>query len=528
MENNLWKIALLLFVCLPASLSHGDARAFQRIFGQEDRSILLIEAIQKTLTNHPEILLQKQRVKFSQGRFQSAKGRFDWQIKTSIHHNKEKTPYARAEREALLENYNEHRETVYNLGLVKHYRTGVSLSPLVESVRTEYLTYDSTPSRNDASVRFTITIPLQKGLGRESTAAQESAAREDLERQRLLLRHSLSKKIRDTTKDYWNYLTTHKILAIHRSSEEKAQAYVAGMKRLVETDQKPRADLEQLLANQASKASARLSAEQELLRARRNLGLSMGLAANEIIILPEPGDSFPEVTEITDADGLELESLLETALQIRTDIQAARVNEKYARTLLTAAVKDEKPQIDLLLSAGYNGLDEGENWSATTRAFSETEGSYYGIALQGELYFGNNSAEGLTVRRKSEYDQAVIQTVDLERNIHTNLQLALEELKINVAVYRHEEIAVASYRKAVANETKKLKIGMSTVTDVITIEDRLIRALLQKTASSRNYANSLIEIQFLSGTLLPPENDWNEISHDKLTRFPRQSAIYRR
>lgn len=520
MKNSSWIFTFLVCLSLLISVHHGSAQAKRQDVDIINNSIQLIEAIQTTLMNQPAILLQQQRVRFGEGRYQSTQGQFDWQIKTSIHHNREKTPYTRVESEALLQNYSEQAETIYNLGLARKFRNGVSVSPMIEATRTEYLTHESTPSRNDANIRFTITIPLQKGLGRESTAAQETAARVNLERLRLLLRHSLSEKIKDTTISYWNYLAARTILAIHQSSEKKAQTYVTHMQRLVETDQKPRADLEQLIANRASKASGRLSAEQELLRARRDLGLAMGLASNEIIFLPEPGDSFPEVAGNTDIHGLEFESLFESALLSRMDLQAAKVNEKQTKTLFTAAVKNEKPQIDLLLSAGYNGLGEGDNWSEATRAFSDTKGSYYGVALRGELPFGNSSAKGVTVQRKSDYDLAVIQTGDLRRNIRSNLRLALEGLKRNIQVYHQEEIAVASYQKAVDNENKKLKIGMSTVTDIITIEDRLIQALLQKTTSIRNYAISLIEVQFLSGTLLPSGNEWHEISYDKLTRLP--------
>jgi len=518
--NVLFKSFIFLCGCLLILSSYAAAQTGKQNDTKQENGTNLIQAVKQTLINQPAILLHKEQVKYGEGNLQYTRGQFDWLLSTSLSQISETTPFTEAERNTVFESHNEQAETIYDLSLTKQFRSGISVSPSIETIRTDNLTFETSPTRNDAKIRFTITVPLLRGLGYEATGAQEIAAEQNLESLRLILRHKISESIKNTTLNYWNCLAARKRLDIYKQLEETAHGYVKGMKRLIDTDQKPAAELDQLKANSASKTSARISAEEELLKARHSLGIAMGLEFNEIMLLPEPGDPFPEVVKIAGFDDLKIKKLMRMACQYRADLQASKVNKKYAKTLLTASIKGKKPKVDFVLSAGYNGLDEGDDFSNTRSSISDTEGHYIAAALQAEYPFGNNSAKGLVGQRKSEYHQAVIQKADLERNIQSDLIVAIGELKRSFEAFQNERVSVASYRKTVDNEIKKLKNGMSTVTDVITTEDRLIRELFQEVTSTQDYANALINLRHVTGTILSSEEDWNEVSYDKLIEIP--------
>jgi len=78
---------------------------------------------------------------------------------------------------------------------------------------------------------------LFRGLGHEATGAQEIAAEKNVERLRLVLKHKVSERIKNTTIYYWNFLAAQKKVDIYKKSEETAQKYVKVMKRLIDKDQ---------------------------------------------------------------------------------------------------------------------------------------------------------------------------------------------------------------------------------------------------------------------------------------------------
>lgn len=487
---------------------------------QEDAKISLMQAVRYTLKNQSEILLGKEQVNYGEGNLQYTQGQFDVRLDTAIHHTIEQSPYTKIENSQHFEPYDEQRNTIFTLGLVKQFRTGVSVSPSIAVTRKDDATFDLVPTRNDTKLRFTITTPLLKGFGYAVAGAQEKAAKENLERLRLTLRHKISESIKSTTIFYWNYIAAEKKIGIYKESEEAAKKYLKNMKRLIDTDQKPAAELDQLIANLASKKSARLSAEKELVKARQSLGLAMGVEYHKLSQLSTPYDDFPELRDLIELDDSKYQELIEMTRLCRADLRASELDETKYNTLTTAAIKDKKPKLDLVLSAGYNGLDEGDRVSNAWDSIADSDGYYVSAALQGEYFFVNNTAKGLVGQNLAKYHQAVISTTNLHRNIQSDLIIAIEDIKRSAEALESDRISVSSYRRALENEIKKIKLSISTVSDVIIVKDRLIRELLQEITSHQNYANALVSLRYVTGTILSTDTMSVEVSYDKLTTIP--------
>ena len=62
------------------------------------------------------------------------------------------------------------------------------------------------------------------------------------------------------------------------------------IKILIEDEERPESDIDQLFANLASKRTNRIRAEQNLLEAKQALGIAMGLSVDEISSSPLPAD----------------------------------------------------------------------------------------------------------------------------------------------------------------------------------------------------------------------------------------------
>ncbi len=81
---------------------------------------------------------------------------------------------------------------------------------------------------------------------------------------------------------------------------------------------------------------------------------------------------------------------------------------------------------------------------------------------------------------------------------------------------------VGQYTKALRSERTKRRVGMSTLLDIIAVEDRLQNTLLSDIERQRNYAVAVVRIKHELGTLLRPGTDEFEVREDNFLEFRGQ------
>ena len=479
--------------------------------GDGTRVITLIEAVRQTLEKQPSIMIQESQVEISKGALQGAGGQFDWNLGTSFSRSDQKSPLSVQNQAATGKSKAVSEITSYRLSVDKQLRTGIVISPNLEMTRTKDRSFGA-PTTEQSSINLTVTFPLLRGRGKDAAAANEMAAEAELESSRFQLHHTVSGSILNTGMTYWNYLAAQEQFNILKDAESRAGQLASDYQLLIDADQRPAADLDQLLANLADKTTSRISAEQRLFEAQHALGLAIGLQFEEIMNLPAPADVFPEAEQEALPGESEIQGFVELALEHRADLLAYRKREESAGIMLTAARKNRNPQLDFILKTGYLQLDE--------KGFGDTPGSDVLGAMQFQFPFMNNSLRGLLVQRENIYQQLYFQTLDLERNIRSNVVVAFGFLKRSVAEVENARKAVESYQKAVVNEKTKLDMGMSTVTDVVTLEDRLRNALLSEVSSQLNYANALLKLRYETGTLLAGDAEQGVVGQRELIEIP--------
>ncbi len=485
------------------------------------KALKLLQAVEKTITQQPSIRIQKQEVRISKGVLQEARGQFDPTIGTDISRASERTPLTEANKVATGRSQSERNLTTYNLSLNKQLRTGIILSPNVQMTRTDDLSFGG-ETTNEASVNFAVIFPLLKGRGIKATGARELAAETGLEASELDLRHTISASILETGIAYWNVLAARKNLVILKETELRARKLVRDVEELVEADERPSSDLDQLQANLASKTEARITGEQDIYEARQNLGIAMGLPFNEIDALPPPVDHFPEtLSDEALSVAYDKKRFIQLSMQHRADLMASKKREEAAKILLTAARLNQKPQLDLTFNLGYKGLDEGDSYSGYYDSLYENTSGLNAYAIINYQYpLGNNTSKGLLQQRKSSYQQTRVRTADLDRNIRSDVAVALQALIRSISELQETRKSVSYYQKAVDNEKLKLQMGMSTVIDVVTMEDRLRNALLSEVSAQQRYSSTLLQLRFATGTIVSIEKEQCTVRMEQLTRIP--------
>lgn len=496
----------IIWVAMTTFAAHALGQALEPSPAPE--RIGLIEAVRLTLSRDPNIRIEEEHAEFAQGAVQRESGAFDLTFDTALSRGVLRVPRTELERLQISgrTNLSENASDLTNqrMGLTKQFRSGPSISTGVEINRLD----DSLDQAavNRANVNFVLNIPLLKGFGASSKGAAERAARMGHEAALLDLTHVTTQRVLNTTTAYWNCLGAEQELYILRASAARADDLLSKVRQLVDAGELPAAELKQTGADVSEKRAAVNSAEQRFVQARHTFALAIGAEGEELSKTPLPVERWPQIdTNRIDLASYADQQTLDKSLMRRADYQAARKNGRAAEILETAARRDLKPQMDLTLEAGYAGLSEGSQFrrfysSADPRA---VDGPNAMATLRFVYPFGNQTAKGLLTQRKALRKQAGFKEQDLARNIRSSILVAFSELAQTREELVKARLAADLFDEAVRNEGEKLRIGTSTILDVINTADRLASAKTRATAALVRYGIVLARVRFETGLLLP-------------------------
>lgn len=448
-----------------------------------------------TLERDPNVALEEARLDSARGALQVQSGRFDPVVSSSVAGDEIDDPLTPSSS-------SETRSVASSLGVVKEFRSGLTIEPGFELLRVEDLGAGEAPV-NQGTLTFRVRQPLLRGRGRETVTAGERSAERELAASGLDLRHTVSLRILTVASQYWTAKAALLNLDILRETEESSRELLETTRTLIEADQVPAAELVQLEANLAAKESARIGGERSLFAARQDLGREIGLDRIEIAALPLPGDPFPSVRPDRVPPVAEADRFVAEALRRRADLAAAREREEALDILARAAENALKPRLDLLFTPSYSGLAEGRD---AADFFSPLYRNVPG--LSSSLSFSllwpttNNQARGALLQAEASQRQSGLVIELLTKGIGADVPAALDAVGRNALQLAKAREAVLLFERAVVNEEKKLRAGSSTLLDLISQRDRLTAAQQTMVSAELALALSLLELRFQTGTLL--------------------------
>lgn len=459
----------------------------------------LAEVIKITLENQPEIKLYQKNVEIQKGALQEESGKFDLVLTATVGltHNTY-SPSTSIWAEGI-----EGDEALYGINFEKLYRSGITISPGIELSRTDFMGYPDDPKKN-IKIDFLVKVPLLKGRGREATCANEMVAEKNLEISMLEKQHNISQTVFQAISTYWDYLAFNKKLDQLKNSEERAKRLVKETEIMIQAGKLSPSEMEPIMANLSDKIAFRISGSQDFLVAKQSLGLVMGLQLNESISLSDPGDHFPiPNTHLINKLENKFGKFLKLSFEKRADYLASKVKQDIGKILVNAAENNLRRQVDLNMGVGYSGITKDDIFYHYLTPWGEDEsGTRVTLSVDYKFPVANSSARGILVQRHSAYDQYTIETENLARKISSGIFVSITALQRSTSELKQAQKAVASYQRAVNNEQKKFKLGINTLNDVISMEDRLTDSLLNEISAQLKYANALLQLRFETGCLL--------------------------
>jgi len=521
----LGKLAFLSLILLFSAGSPCNALAEDKDQASpgKGKGLPLMEAVRDTLVMQPNVLIQQQEVLTSEGQLRVETGEFDANLNSSFGYTRYGTAVDQYQAETLETTNRTYLSTKGTFDIQKQTRYGITFGPSVNVTRSHGVTdYLVNSSSNQSTVNFAVTVPLLKGLGRDATGAEEMAAEARLEASRLQLENTVSKSVMETTLAYWSYLEAQMQLEIMRQMEKNSRKALKDTTLLVKGDQQPASDLDTLNADLSEKISGRISAEQSLFVARQNLGLAMGIAHEAIDSLPLPADPFPDsIHGLTPMIHLNPERLFKEALVKRGDYLAAKKQEKASTILLTAAINNLLPKLNINAGVGYTGLQNGGEVDNYFESLNHnTDGANYSTGIKLTIPLGNNAAKGLLVQHRSSLRKVVINTSSLERNIRSGIVVAIQGIRNATRELIEMRRSVKFYKTAVSNQQTLFRMGMSSILDVINMQNFLQNASLGEVEKRNKYAAALVTLNYQTGNLVVAAGDNYQVAEERLTSLP--------
>jgi outer membrane protein len=476
-----------------------------------EKPLTLLEALHSTLEKDPNVQLQQEQIAFNQGALRIASGQFDTLLTAGTQQERTVTPLSDSQKvSALLAGIpaaNLFSNTAsFSAGAQKEFRNGITIGPMVQVNRLS----DNLQNRlglDQASWSFQIQAPLLRGFGRSVVAAQESSDKITVQASVLDLNQSVAQELVAAAGNYWATVAAARDFEIARNSEERGSKYARDVQTLIDADRVPRGEINQLTANVANRTASRIAANRSLLAAQQTLGLAIGLTATELAIFPKPTDPLPDwpSDKIPALTARLTHDFIARALTRRSDLMAAAQRVRAAAVLIPAAKNQLRPQLNLSVNAGYSGLLEGTNYFRIFgSAFTNIGGPSASASLQFAFPVRNDSAFGAIGETNASYRQAVINQDNVARNIASNVVSSMVAFVDSIAELQKAKEAVRSFQLALNGEQEKFRMGLNSLVDVLTTEDRLIAALSTENSAHLDYANAIASLRFWTGTVVEP------------------------
>jgi outer membrane protein TolC len=499
-------------IAAAASLALLPLQAQNRPAPDVTGSFTLVDAVMSTLVNHPFLQIQEEQVNFNRALRQQATGQFDTVIGSGLGQQRVMTGLTAIQRlqaaqSGIITGSQGTNLTSFTFNGSKLFRNGISIGPFMDVNRTTDNLINS-GGLNQSRFGFQVNIPLLRGRGRDVVAARETSAGLDIDASLFDLNQTISELLTNTAVSYWNAVAAERALEVFVGSEERGKLFVENVKDLIEADQVPRNELNQVLANFADRTSNRIAAVQRLVDSRQALALAMGLSSDELAQVGRPSDALPngQNTVAPASDPAAIQSYIAVALSRRADVLAARKRIESTEVLRTAARNLIRPQVDLQLSSGYSGLREGRGIHRyLTIPLQGLNGPDAAAGISYSFPPSNNVARGQLAQVEAGLRQAQLRVQDTSRNVSAAVVVATQGVVNALDRLGKARESVEYYQNALDGEREKFRIGVGSLVDILTIEDRLTGALNSLVQAELSYATVLARFRLATGTLIAPD-----------------------
>ncbi|MEO5822250.1 MAG: TolC family protein [Vicinamibacteraceae bacterium] len=429
------------------------------------------------------------------------------------------------------------RHVSLRTALNKPLRNGMSASVelLLESEENNFRdkTLDPTfggagfPPRFPSSLTFGLVMPLGRGRGSVSVAAQERASLFTVRARQEQSRQIATEEVYRTLLAYIRLIAAQDNLKLAQSSAERQTSLVGLIDQRVRGGEAARVESFRAQARSAVVASSVAGAQAELVDARMSLAEAMGIDVSSLAEAPAASDRFADVR----VDQQAVTALIASAMESRRDRLALDEARRASAELAAGARADTRRVYDVNLSGGIAQAYEGENFRFLpdernpifselnpptefdeTHRFYSPKGYWRGLSgrwepfvtasISFELPIGNNAAKGRLAQAQATLRSSEIQYRDRTRLIGDNITGVVQTLRAAAEGVLRAREAVDRTQTTFDGALSQLRAGEATLIDTLTTEEELLGDQTELLRQQQVYLSTLARLRFEAGQLV--------------------------
>lgn len=356
-----------------------------------------------------------------------------------------------------------------------------------------------------SKVFLNIYQPLLKNYGRKANFGNVLISRLNLNAQSYQYFYEASLQILQIVNSYLNYLSTYKNLTIEIKLENSYNLIISQLKKLAEMDNIPVADITIMKAWAALQDSYRIQAEESFNNAQNTLASLLGININmtDTGNLKVPADNiYSDSISMPDTSGY-IYYWMNESLNNRFDLKAQHLLIEAAQTKTEVLKNQSKPQIDLNFNLGYNGIYESDRFDRFYKPlYYNIPGVNIFLGLSFTITPKFTPEKGLYIESLGQMQQQVETKNELLRQIKLDNINFFKQIMFYKEALKYSKQAVDYNEKAINNEYTKLKLGTSTVINVIQLQNNYATALRNYYNGLQNLYQAIVNFRYSTGTLI--------------------------
>lgn len=414
-----------------------------------------------------------------------------------------------------------------NAGLRKLLRSGgqVELKWTNNRYRTSPSIANPLVPRNTTGLGLSLNQPLLRDFGRRYSLLLVEVAETTAESTYHLYVAGIASVITQVERTYWELVAAIENVRVQEQGLALAQELLRQNEGKFKVGTLPRTAVLEAQSEVARREASLIEARNTRDVARDNLRAVINYRKPDAaaLLMIEPQDQ-PAVVPYA----IDLERSLQTALERRAELIAARL-DIHGRGLQRKIAENQLlPKLNFVGAIGLNGLS-GRDAEATfnvggTEVPVQTNPGIvggYGAALDG-LTDGRyyNYSAGATIeiplanaQAKAEYAQANIDLEQsrlslrkLEEGVTLEIKLAVSNLDSDLKSIAATRIARELAEENVRNQQARYDVGLATTKDLLDFQNQLTLARLSEVRALVKYNTDLAEMRRVEGTLLESRN----------------------
>ncbi len=345
-------------------------------------------------------------------------------------------------------------------------------------------------------VGLTLTQAILRGFGTGVNLASLRQARIDTLTSQYELRGFAESLIAEVEATYWDYALAERRIEIYAQSLKLAQDQLNETVERIQIGTLPETELAAAQAEEALRKEDLINANSSLATTRlRLLRLTSPRGAKawerEVVLQDQPVAPSAPLDDV--------ESHVQVALQMRPDLNQARLGIKRGDLEIVKTKNGLLPKMDFFVTLGKSGYA-----NSFGRSLGNLDEDNYDVqvGLTFEYPFGNRDAE-------ARHRRAILSRRESEEAVGNLAQLVEVDVRsacIEVNRAREQVAATSATRKLqeekLRAETEKFRVGKSTSLLIAQAQRDLVASQISEVEALVNHLKALVDLYRLEGSLL--------------------------